>query len=408
MKFANLILDTNKKMENVGDWVQIFAIENLYNYMNIKKEDIIRIKISELSTYEEEYVILPINYPLYGYYNLSHKIIPVYLGVSIMNGNVAEGLRMQHFQPIGCRDYHTMKELQKKGIEAYYGGCLTITLPKKKNCNGKKTFIVDISDNALKKIPSSLRENAEYVSHVFYDGECGGEEKARKLYQQYYEEAGLVITSRIHCAQPCMAAGIPVIFICEIKSFRYEVIRQFIPIYTLDEIEQINWNPKPIDLEEHKNILLENASERINETYQKYNQRCKVSDFYLRGVPLKYEIDSVWAFQRYIEKNWKKEDMFEYAMWGITQIAETLYEWIGENYPKAILKYVIDNSVKNDYHEVKVQKQDGLINCSDIPVFVTAGSINPIAENAFKTYGVKKYVVCYGGLYIVNGKKEIY
>ena len=29
MKFANLALDSDKKMENIGDWVQIFAIENL-------------------------------------------------------------------------------------------------------------------------------------------------------------------------------------------------------------------------------------------------------------------------------------------------------------------------------------------------------------------------------------------
>ena len=77
MKFANLALDSDKKMENIGDWVQIFAIENLFEYMNIKKNEIVHIKISELSTYDGEYVILPINYPLYGYYHLSYKIIPV-------------------------------------------------------------------------------------------------------------------------------------------------------------------------------------------------------------------------------------------------------------------------------------------------------------------------------------------
>ena len=73
MKFANLALDSDKKMENIGDWVQIFAIENLFEYMNIKKNEIVHIKISELSTYDGEYVILPINYPLYGYYHLSYK-----------------------------------------------------------------------------------------------------------------------------------------------------------------------------------------------------------------------------------------------------------------------------------------------------------------------------------------------
>lgn len=194
MKFANLALDSDKKMENIGDWVQIFAIENLFEYMNIKKNEIVHIKISELSTYDGEYVILPINYPLYGYYHLSYKIIPVFLGISVMSESVIEGLRMRNFQPIGCRDYHTLQEMHKAGLEAYYGGCLTITFPKREKESVNKVFIVDVSDNVLNRIPNHIRENAEYIKHVYYHEECGGEEKARKIYDRYRREAGLVIT----------------------------------------------------------------------------------------------------------------------------------------------------------------------------------------------------------------------
>src|SRR5690606_24210023 len=35
---------------------------------------------------------------------------------------------------------------------------------------------------------------------------------AKELLKYYRDEAGLVITSRIHCAMPCAAMGIPVVY----------------------------------------------------------------------------------------------------------------------------------------------------------------------------------------------------
>lgn len=407
MKFANLELDSNKQMENIGDWVQIFAIEHLYEYMGIDKNEIVAIKISELNTYDGEYVILPINYPLYGYYQLSSKIIPVYLGISVISGSVADGLRLKNFQPIGCRDYHTMLELQKVGLETYYGGCLTITFPKRNSSSASKTFIVDVSDNVLQKIPREIKENAEYVKHVYYKEECGGKEKAREIYRRYMQEAGLVITSRIHCAQPCLAAGIPVVFICEIKSFRYEVIRQFLPIYTLEDMDRIEWSPEPLEMEDHKKRMLEYAASRVWSVYKQYKNMCELSDFYLSGPRFLGEIDSVWAFQKYIKENWNKVDAIQYAIWGITQCAEVIYEWIAQNYPNAELAQVIDAKKTEVFHGVYPQAVNSLANC-DIPVFVTAGSANPVAEGVFKEYNVKQYVICYGSLYIVNGVHKTY
>ena len=410
MKFGNLVLDTNKKMENIGDWFQIFAVENLYRYMKIEENQIVRIKISELSSYDGEAVILPINYPFYGYYNLSSQIIPVYLGISIIHASVVEGLRMKNFQPIGCRDYHTMKELQKIGIEAYMGGCLTITFPRMKEIaqDDKKVFIVDVSDRVLEKIPDNIKENAKYVTHMYYDDECGGREKAKTIYNDY-KNARLVITSRIHCAQPCLAYGIPVIFICEVKSFRYDVIRQFLPIYEYEDMDTIDWNPAPVELETQKKKMLDNAAQRVSEMFNKYSKMYEINDFYLEGKRDNYKIDSVWAFQKYISQRWKREDAFKYALWGVTQAAEFLYEWIMEYYPKAELSNVIDNGKMREFHGRFTQNQEELRNVmADTPVFVTAGSANPVAEKVFRKYGVSKYVICYGNLYIEDGKNKSY
>lgn len=408
MKFANLILDDDKGMENIGDWAQIFAIEHLYQYMGVRYADVVRIKISELSTYQGEYVVLPINYPFYGYYNLSPKIIPVYLGISIIHKTVAEGLRMKNFQPIGCRDFHTWEELTANGIEAYMSGCLTITWPKREKSDKQcKIFIVDVSQNVCEKIPEYILKTAQKVSHINYLEECKGEEGARNIYKMYEEEAALVITSRIHCAQPCLAMGIPVIFICEISSFRYDVIRHYIPVYSLETMDQIDWNPSVPNLESHKKLLLKNAAERILETKKKYENLCDISTFYLQGNAIKKEVDSVWAFQRYIQERYKKDDFFLYSLWGITQIAEAIYEWIRKEYPNAILDKVIDISRTEVFHGVFPKSLEAFQECTSV-VFVTAGSANSTAIDVFKKYKIKNYVICYNGMYLVNGIKYSY
>lgn len=115
--------------------------------MGIDYADVVREKVFELSEYEGEDVILPINYPFYGFYNLSTKIYPVYLEISLINIAVADGLHMKQFQPIGCRDYHTLMECKKTGLDSCSGGCLSISFPKRESNHLKrKVYMVDVSE----------------------------------------------------------------------------------------------------------------------------------------------------------------------------------------------------------------------------------------------------------------------
>ena len=86
MKFANLITKGDK-VKNYGDDMQVHAIKLLYEYMGINYSDVVRITINELFTYDgEEYLIVPINLPFLGRYPaISPKIIPVYLGISVLH-----------------------------------------------------------------------------------------------------------------------------------------------------------------------------------------------------------------------------------------------------------------------------------------------------------------------------------
>lgn len=172
----------------------------------------------------------------------------------------------QH-EPIGCRDTNTVDMLKSKGIDAYFSACMTLTLGEKYHSEEKeeKCYFVDpyfitrwnlfyIVFNLIylilhwkpiniiaKKYPENkkgLRKrmilatfyreysklftketlvNAEYISqqNKEYKTKFSTDEQrlseAKRLVVEY-ARAKLVVTSRIHCALPCLGLGTPVLY----------------------------------------------------------------------------------------------------------------------------------------------------------------------------------------------------
>ena len=163
---------------------------------------------------------------------------------------------LKKHQPIGCRDQFTVETLQSKGIAAYFSGCLTLTLDSDKVADEErdetiyivdplysypsydkvtynlKYFLKSIQNGNIFKlgkqkkhirsfIDSSVLEKAEFINQELPSNKYNDEEKfqmAEELLHKY-AKAKLVITSRIHCALPCLAMGTPVIFVNGFDSF---------------------------------------------------------------------------------------------------------------------------------------------------------------------------------------------
>jgi hypothetical protein len=185
---------------------------------------------------------------------------------------------LKQHAPIGCRDRDTLSYLAEHNISSYFSGCLTLTLGLQyhhRNC-GHKIFIVDpylakypILRNTLDIISVLLKHYTVIVAickkmsqhncHYVYSKErCSKIEcllHAALFYKTYssildddlllgaeylthnlirtdyaddseiftytrnlldsYSTASLVITSRLHCALPCLAMGTPCIFVSE-------------------------------------------------------------------------------------------------------------------------------------------------------------------------------------------------
>ena len=204
------------------------------------------------------------------------NINPLYIAFHIEKKGLVSPKAIKHYkkyEPIGCRDLHTMHLLKKKGVDAYFSGCLTLTLKNPfTNPKRDKIYIVDAhltsknvypwgSDHLLKKlIPKYIRDQAEYIEHEIPDSIDKDDMHARQKYVREnllnkYAQARLVITSRLHCALPCVAYNTPaiVLFSGLHSDNRYGGLKDFVHGYSSieDKVDFDFENPKPkLSLEE--------------------------------------------------------------------------------------------------------------------------------------------------------------
>lgn len=259
MKYGLLKYSENDQFFNVGDNIQSLAAKQFLpkvdEYINREK----------LGDYKGE----PIKMILNGWFTHnaanwvpSDDIVPLFVSFHMNNTAVdlmlsKKGIAyLKKHQPIGCRDQFTVDTLKEHGIDAYFTGCLTLTLDsykiddsertdkiyivdplygyptKRKVFRNYKTFLRSIQNGKIfelskrnrhlsKIISPELLESATFVNQEPPANTYTHEEKfemAEKLLKDY-ARAKLVITSRIHCALPCLAMGTPVIFINGFETF---------------------------------------------------------------------------------------------------------------------------------------------------------------------------------------------
>ncbi len=399
MKWANLIAEQNDATRNCGDDIQAYAIELLYRHMGIDYSEVVRVTSKDLFSYDgKEYLVLPLNTPFWGTYSkLSPKIIPVYLGISVLNNSVAESLRWKEFEPIGCRDQHTYEQVVKCGVKAYLNGCMSLTLPKAKDrTKADKVYIIDVCEELLSKIPPELKKDAIFKKQQYRGDDNITEQFTLSAYEEIQREARLVITSRLHCAVPCVAYGVPVILGMKNISFRMGWLHQLIPIYDQSNFSQIDWEPKPVEIEAFKKMILDNAITRLRDTWDRYYLQCSISEFYESTPLLNVIIDGMVEPVNYIKENWTQNGRHKYIIWGGTQTADDLYNYITEHYKNAELLGVVDAYRTFDFHGLPSSNLELLEKSGrDATVFVTAERASYMALQYFKKLGIQDYVICW-------------
>lgn len=298
MKNGVLVYQTNpdNQILNIGDYIQSLAAMQFFVV-----ENSVYVNRERLDEYSGDKIKLvmngwfmhsPNNWPP------SPSIYPLFVAFHMnkltkdqLLSNETSLAYFRLHQPIGCRDFYTVNLLKEKGIQAYFSGCMTLTLglTYKTNNRDGKIYFVDppvLSKISLKVLFKSLcllcfhsrsvknifkkryrnkctisnyirnllfiekysrlfqldiLNDAEYIEHEIYDRFNSEQEKfayASELLGRY-SRAKLVVTSRIHCALPCLSMETPVLFVYdreqdEISKCRMDGLIQLFNIIEID------------------------------------------------------------------------------------------------------------------------------------------------------------------------------
>lgn len=273
-RFASLAVST----KNLGDHIQILAGRRLLDSIGISPQIFIdrddRIH-SAPALENEEY---PVGILLSGWFKTNRsewppnpKLLPLFFSFHIRLFQCPELIGpdsldyLRQYEPIGCRDSYTEQLLQSNGIEAFTSGCLTLTLPRRIEESATDVFVVSRDDRILQYLPARI-DQSRFLSHYSKSNDFDRNlSRAQALLDRYRKEARLVITTLLHCAIPAIAMGIPVIVFYPLNHGeahqsdreRFTAIAGLVPIYHLDELEQVDWNPAPIDVSSLKFEILE-------------------------------------------------------------------------------------------------------------------------------------------------------
>jgi hypothetical protein len=272
MKFGSLCYRNNI---NLGDQIQSLATEQHLPGID---------RLFDRDTLSMEHVDEPFLLIMQGWFSMTPKlcfppsqnITPIFFGFHLANYNggyehflsdEAIGYFKKH-EPIGCRDRQTQVLLSDRNIDTYLTGCLTLTFPARE-CSPVigKVILVDADKIA---VPAALAKGAIKVTHrlptpIF--SEPAKREMASGLIDLYRDKASLVITTRLHCALPCIAMGIPVVFFGQEKDPRFSVLQEVcLPIHRFTTPEdQVDWEPEALHIDPMKKWISDAIEKQIEE-----------------------------------------------------------------------------------------------------------------------------------------------
>ncbi len=207
----------------------------------------------------------------------SQNILPLFVGMHMIRKTIEgkasplvdegfEGLGgdyLRSYGPIGCRDKPTERSFKRLSIDSFFSGCITLTLPEFEKTKPKKEYIclVDLPKDVEKKIKNKLKgKNIEVrtYSHINSDSkkpyyEMTWEERAKNVEERLkiYQNAKCVVTIRLHATLPCLAMGVPVLWVLKSPNWgRFNPYRKWVRVVSPKDIMKDNYdfdfvNPDP-------------------------------------------------------------------------------------------------------------------------------------------------------------------
>lgn len=228
MKYGLLVV---KDTENIGDDIQAYAARQFLPQVDYYVDR------EHLDTFVSD-DLEPVKVIMNGWY-MDNKwnwppspvIDPLLISMHFqkedlmgVNELFLQGLGGEYFKKqaiVGCRDTETQAFLTENGINAEFSGCLTLTLkPEFERKVDKPYCCITNCDTQIANYVKEQRPDLEVkiISQGGVIDQTNTWEQrlnnAKKLLT-VYQNAEFVITTRLHCAMPCLALNTPVLFLKE-------------------------------------------------------------------------------------------------------------------------------------------------------------------------------------------------
>lgn len=221
-----------KNTHNIGDDIWAYAqslfyphidylIDNTtsYKFDSIENEDVATIIGAFVEPYNHEYSFFP-----------SGNIIPYFIGAYfrstiwelLANDKVKTFLKA--YEPIGIRSKTHVDWFSNLGIQAYYSGCVTLTLPSFKKQDNGYICLVDVPDYIVDYVKDKVKNRFEIKVMTHILPKIGEDIYLRhrelpinerfELVKQLigtYANAHCVVTGNLHTALPCLTQNTPVL-----------------------------------------------------------------------------------------------------------------------------------------------------------------------------------------------------
>lgn len=154
----------------------------------------------------------------------------IYRKASPIQNEWLQGIGGDYFRaygPIGCRDEESLNYFRERDVEAYFSGCITLTLPKQKKTPDEGTYVclVDLNPQleaaARKWLEGTGLEVRVLTHHCDYRKSNASMEERFKVVEDtltQYQNAKMVITRRLHVTLPCLAMETPVLAIVDMND----------------------------------------------------------------------------------------------------------------------------------------------------------------------------------------------
>lgn len=280
MKYGLLVYKDIKNTFNVGDYIQSLAAKQFLPTVDLllNREDLahysgptIKLILNGWFTHDvENWAPSGDVNPLFISFHLNGRVADRFLSIKRNHDYLKE------HEPIGCRDFSTMRVLKKNNIECYFTGCLTLTLGETyrlDNFESNKVICADVafdtpsfidcfgsmsdfywkglrkrglfnfqSSKSILDMILNCSHEKYFLDHIIKSNACPSHEERLMLAQMYLKEilkSRLVITSRIHSALPAAGIGVANIFVHSgfediMDSSRFEGLIDFLNVLDLN------------------------------------------------------------------------------------------------------------------------------------------------------------------------------